>query len=104
MLVQCPPINQESIYNFESAYVTVSPSNRKCKHMCVMCYSVNKISSCMFHYLALALYLHSQAWNYKETSWSVRAKSHCFEYNNLPLKYALWTGAVGAHLVGRCVL
>ena len=26
------------------------------------------------------------------------------DYNNLPLKYALWTWAVGAHLVGRCVL
>ena len=25
-------------------------------------------------------------------------------YSVLPLKYALWTGAVGAHLVGRCVL
>ena len=25
-------------------------------------------------------------------------------YNNLPLQYALWTGIVGAHLVGRCVL
>ena len=25
-------------------------------------------------------------------------------YSNLPLKYALWTGAIGAHLVGRCVL
>ena len=25
-------------------------------------------------------------------------------YTNLLLKYALWTGAVGAHLVGRCVL
>ena len=26
------------------------------------------------------------------------------KYSNLPLKYALWTRAVGAHLVGRCVL
>ena len=25
-------------------------------------------------------------------------------YNNLPLKYPLWTRAIGAHLVGRCVL
>ena len=25
-------------------------------------------------------------------------------YNNLLLKYALWTGTVGAHSVGRCVL
>ena len=25
-------------------------------------------------------------------------------YNNFLLKYALWTGVVGAHLVGRCVL
>ena len=30
---------------------------------------------------------------------------HVFtEYSNLPLKYALWTWAVGTHLVGRCVL
>ena len=27
---------------------------------------------------------------------------HC--YSNLPLKYALWTRVIGAHLVGRCVL
>ena len=27
-----------------------------------------------------------------------------YAYNNLPLKYAFWTRAVGAHLVGRCVL
>ena len=25
-------------------------------------------------------------------------------YSNLPLKYALWTGAVGTHLAGRCAL
>ena len=25
-------------------------------------------------------------------------------YSNLPLKYALWIGDVGVHLVGRCVL
>ena len=25
-------------------------------------------------------------------------------YSNLLLKYALWTGVVGAHLVGRCIL
>ena len=25
-------------------------------------------------------------------------------YSNLPLKYALWTRAVGVHLIGRCVL
>ena len=26
------------------------------------------------------------------------------EYSNLPLKYTLWTRAIGVHLVGRCVL
>ena len=31
-------------------------------------------------------------------------RTHGSMYNNLPLKYALWAGAIGAHLVGRCVL
>ena len=32
---------------------------------------------------------------------------HCrnhIKYSNLELKYALWTTAIGAHLVGRCIL
>ena len=32
------------------------------------------------------------------------AKKKNEQYSNLLLKYALWTGAVGAHLVGLCVL
>ena len=36
----------------------------------------------------------------------LRALRHCFwsQYNNLPPKYALWTKAIGVHLVARCVL
>ena len=39
-----------------------------------------------------------------DTIIDVTYQYHASTYNNLPLRYALWTGAIDAHLVGRCVL